>query len=73
MVERMIPEGFQMPPEMQKRLNDLKTQINTARISMEALKKIGMDVSMIEEKLQWAEETRKTLLSTFTTQKPEKE
>lgn len=65
MAEPKIPKEFQMPPEMRKQLGDLKAQIDGARLSIEALKKIGMDVSMIEDKLTWAEETRKTLLSTF--------
>ncbi len=68
MAEKKIPEGFKMPVEMEKHLRDLTDQLSTARVSLEALKKIGMDVSMIEEKLEWAEETRRTLLSTFTTQ-----
>jgi hypothetical protein len=65
MAERIIPPLFQMPDAMKKQLTDLQTQISSARTSIEALRKIGMDVSMIEEKLVWAEETRKTLLTTF--------
>lgn len=65
MAERVIPPLFQMPEVMKKQLTDLQTQITSARTSIEALRKIGMDVSMIEEKLEWAEETRKTLLTTF--------
>lgn len=65
MAERIIPPLFQMPEAMKKQLTDLQTQITSARTSIEALRKIGMDVSMIEEKLIWAEETRKTLLTTF--------
>ena len=67
MAERIIPPLFQMPEAMKKQLIDLQTQITSARASVEALRKIGMDVSMIEEKLEWAEETRKTLLTTFAT------
>jgi len=65
MAERIIPPLFQMPEAMKKQLTDLQAQIGSARTSIEALRKIGMDVSMIEEKLEWAEETRKTLLTTF--------
>lgn len=65
MVERFIPPLFQMPDAMKKQLTDLKTQIGQAQASIAALKKIGMDTSMIEDKLDWAEEARKTLLNTF--------
>ena len=65
MAEPKIPKEFQMPELMRKQLGDLKAQIDGANISIAALKKIGMDTKALEDKLTWAEETRKILLSTF--------
>ena len=65
MAEAKIPKEFQMPELMRKQLGDLKAQIDGANISIAALKKIGMDTKALEDKLTWAEETRKILLSTF--------
>lgn len=36
------------------------------RREIAAMKKIGMDTTAIEEKIDWAEETGKALLETFT-------
>lgn len=54
-----------LPVEVRKQLESLNNDIDKARNAVATLKKVGVDVSSIESKLQWAEEVRTTLLAEF--------
>lgn len=57
---------IKIPADVQQRLKDMQADINRARSDIAALKKIGLDTHVIEDKLTWADEARKTLLEHFT-------
>lgn len=63
--EELAP-AIKLPPEMKKRLIDVQGNIASARRSVEIMKSLGMDVSDLEEKLEWSEKVSKTLLTEFT-------
>jgi len=54
-----------LPPETVQRLKDLEADFKAAWGDLEALKKIGLDTALMEDKLRWAEEARKVLLERF--------
>lgn len=55
----------ELSPEMKKRLGDMETDIEEVKREIAVLKKMGMDVSMLEERLNWSENVRTTLLTEF--------
>lgn len=55
-----------LSPEKVVALKQGKADIPELKKELEALKKVGIDVSSVESQIQWAEETIDTLLSTFT-------
>lgn len=54
-----------LPIEIRKQLEVMDTDITQARNAIETLRKVGVDVSSISDKLEWAEKVRETLLSEF--------
>lgn len=54
-----------LPPSVRKDLEGLEGSIVEAENALETLASIGMDVSSIKAKLQWAKKVKKTLLSEF--------
>jgi hypothetical protein len=59
------PNVMTLPADVRKRLTEQAPDLERARNAVNTLKKLGMDTTSLEEKLTWAEETRKTLLSEF--------
>jgi Holliday junction resolvasome RuvABC DNA-binding subunit len=47
------------------RIKQNKTTLQEARSKVEALKKLGMDMKEIEDRLNWAEQASQTLLDEF--------
>jgi hypothetical protein len=66
MAEEKAAPIVKLPPEVQARLGNLKKEIEGARRGIEALKNMGMDTRALEDRLEWAEGVRKTLLNEFT-------
>ena len=56
---------FTLPKEMVERLKAGGADIEKAEVALAALKKLGMDTKVIEEKLEWSKMARETLLSEF--------
>ena len=56
---------FKLPPDVQKRLTDQKTDIDKARRAIEVMKSLGMDTKELEDKIDWAAKVRETLLKEF--------
>lgn len=54
-----------MPGETKARLENLQGDIDRARRGVEVLKSLGMDTKAIEERLDWSENVKKTLLKEF--------
>ena len=54
-----------LPVEVKARLEIAERDVAAAKKGIEALKKMGMDVRALEEKLEWAEGVRKILLAEF--------
>jgi hypothetical protein len=65
MVEKKTPDPLTLTPEMKSRLNLMTEDVNKARHAIEVLKGLGMETKAIEDKLEWAEQVRKTLLAEF--------
>ena len=55
-----------LTPEMRARMEDSKTQEEKVRHGIEVLKNLGMDVTEIEEKLNWATRTRDIIMAELT-------
>ncbi len=58
-------DPMKLPPEIRSNLENLDGDIEKAKHAVATLKSIGVDVTMIEEKLAWGEKVRKTLLTEF--------
>ena len=56
---------FKLPARTLEELAKMEKSIQSTRKMMQTLKGMGMDITEIESKLTWAEETRKTLLKEF--------
>jgi len=59
------PPRIKLPAAM---VRDLKTQevaVVRARKDIQTLKKLGLETKELEDKLNWAEEARQTLLKEF--------
>ena len=56
---------FKLPARTLEELGKMEKSIQSTRRMMQTLKGLGMDITDIESKLEWAEETRKTLLKEF--------
>ena len=65
MVKERVVEPFKLPAETRDRLTVMDDDIQKAKKAIQTLKKIGMDTVDMEEKLEWAENTRKLLLTEF--------
>lgn len=56
---------IKIPPEVAQQLRDMEATVDGARRDIATLKKLGLDTKALEEKLEWADEARKTLLTSF--------
>jgi len=56
---------MKLDPEVRKRLAASAPDLERARNAINTIKKLGIDVTALEEKVAWAEEVRKTLLTEF--------
>lgn len=65
MAEEKKGDVLALPPEMRSRLENMRAEIKKARHGIKTMKDMGMDVSDIESKLEWAENVRSTLLKEF--------
>jgi hypothetical protein len=54
-----------LPADIKQQLEEQGPFVETAKKQIQTLKKLGIDTKQMEEKLEWAEEARKTLLSEF--------
>jgi len=66
-----MPEKPTMPtikfsPQQTEELKGAKQMMIDARKELNILKKLGMGVKELEDKLTWAEEVQRTLLQEFT-------
>lgn len=65
MAEEKAAPIVKLPDEVKVRLNKMDTEVAAARRAIAALKKMGMETRALEDRLEWAEGVRKTLLSEF--------
>lgn len=65
MAKNEVVDLMKLPPEVRSNLERMDTDIKSARNSISVLKKLGMDVRVLDDKLKWAENIRKTLISEF--------
>ena len=65
MAEPIAPKITKLPPERRQQLVDSRKQMEDAQHSIDVLKKIGMDVTPLQEKLDWAKDTADILLAEF--------
>ncbi len=56
---------FKLPERTKIEMVAMEKSIQSTRKMIQTLKGVGVDTSDIEAKLDWAEETRKTLLKEF--------
>ena len=62
----VIVPDIKLSAAQQAELKNLNPMISEARRSLNALKRLGMNVSVLEEKLNWADEVNKVLEEDFT-------
>jgi len=60
------PSRIKLPAAMAKDLKSQEVNVVRARKDIATLKKLGLQTKDLEDKLDWAEEARKTLLKEFT-------
>jgi hypothetical protein len=65
MAETTAVNKIKLPPEMFQRLKDMEASIAESERGIEVMKRLGTDVSKLEEQITWAKEVRKTLLENF--------
>lgn len=65
MVDMKDVPSVKLDPKSRKDLEKLQPDLLKARKALETLKKLGMDVSSAEEKLDWAENARNIILTEF--------
>ncbi len=65
MAEEPIAPSVKLPEEVAKTLREQEAHVVRARRDIQTLKKLGLETKMLEDKLDWAEEVRRTLLSEF--------
>ncbi len=65
MAETKLPAKITLPPEMLQRLKDMDSSIAESERGIAVMKRLGTDVSKLEEQVNWAKEVRKTLLENF--------
>ena len=66
MVEKLTPSIAKLSPEMKARLTNMESEIKGAEKAIEVIKGLGLDVGPLEEKISWAKDVRKALLTEFT-------
>lgn len=66
MPEAKPRERIKLPPKVATELQDLRGTVAQARHDISVMKKLGMDTKMLEDKLDWAEKARETMLKEFT-------
>lgn len=62
--EKDVPV-LKLPPEVKARLGNMEKDISGARKGIAALKHMGMETRALEDRLEWAEGVRRTLLKEF--------
>jgi len=60
------PSRIKLPASMVKDLKAQEVSVIRAKKDIETLKKLGLKTEELEDKLNWAEAARKTLLKEFT-------
>lgn len=65
MAETVKPKAFQLPADARARLTAMESDLEASKKAIEVLRKLGMNVSELDEKITWAEETRNVLLREF--------
>lgn len=65
MAKGEVVDLMKLPAEVRTNLVKMENEIKDAKASISALKKLGMDVRILEDKLKWADEVRTTLLKEF--------
>jgi len=58
-------DAFKLPPEAKAKIMGMLPDIEKAKHGLDTMKKLGMDVKVVEDKLNWAIETRDILLKEF--------
>ena len=65
MAETNKVDKIKLPAEMLQRLKDMDASIAESERGIEVMKRLGTDVSKLQEQINWAKEVRKTLLENF--------
>jgi hypothetical protein len=65
MADDVLNNPLNLTPEMRKELENLEAMIARGKAGIETLKKIGLDTTDLEEKLDWSINTRQVLLDQF--------
>ena len=65
MVDEPIINRFKLPDEVRRSMEKEAPEIAKADQALDVMRKLGMDVSELEDKLNWAKNIRKTMLEEF--------
>lgn len=66
MEEAPKDEPIKLPEEVARGLRAQESTVVRARKELKILKGLGLETKALEDKLDWAEQARKTLLKEFT-------
>lgn len=65
MANEKAKSQFALPKEVIDRIKANRATIDEAKVKVEALKKLGMDMREIEDRLAWAETAGETIIKEF--------
>ena len=65
MAEKKISPIVKLTPEIKRSLMNLEADIKGARKALAVMKELGLEVKPIEDKLEWSEKVKNTLLEEF--------
>jgi len=65
MAQKKIVPVIELTPEMKKRLETSKVDIERAEASVKVLKDLGVDTKDMDEKIKWSKQVQETLLKEF--------
>jgi uncharacterized membrane protein len=66
MADQRVSTIFKLPREVQDKMKGMTPDIEAARKAIATMKELGMDTKELEDRLDWAEKVRATLLREFT-------
>lgn len=65
MAEKKLEPVVTLTPDMKKKLMEAEGDLERAEAGLKTMEKLGMDIRVLQEKVDWSKTVRKTLLEEF--------